>query len=310
MADKERWQERQQRRGSFESERDRDESRRQQRTTGAPYGSGAYDNDRSGGNGERSDREREYPYEDNSGHQRRDFGSHYGRYPSGGSGGGYGGEGGGPTQRGAGGGFGRPSGYGGSAGYGGYGGEGEPSRGDNTGDYAGDYGEYGRPGARGSRSSYGGNRQGSYEDWTLQSQRGSSAGAYGEQRSGHDQDRDFWDRAGDEVSSWLGDDDARRRRDRDHRGRGPRGYQRSDERIAEDVSDRLTDDPHIDPSEIEVTVSTSEVTLSGTVTSRDQKRRAEDCAEAVSGVTHVQNNLRVQSQSTTGQTDTSQSQSE
>jgi hypothetical protein len=29
-----------------------------------------------------------------------------------------------------------------------------------------------------------------------------------------------------------------------------------------------------------------------------QKRRAEDCAEGVSGVKHVQNNLRVQEQST------------
>jgi hypothetical protein len=34
--------------------------------------------------------------------------------------------------------------------------------------------------------------------------------------------------------------------------------------------------------------------LSGTVDSRDAKRRAEDCAEAVSGVRHVQNNLRIQ----------------
>jgi hypothetical protein len=35
------------------------------------------------------------------------------------------------------------------------------------------------------------------------------------------------------------------------------------------------------------------VTLTGTVTSREQRRRAEDIAESVSGVTHVQNNLRV-----------------
>ncbi|MGK9170958.1 BON domain-containing protein [Inquilinus limosus] len=77
------------------------------------------------------------------------------------------------------------------------------------------------------------------------------------------------------------------------RGRGPRGYTRSDERIREDVCDRLTDDPAVDASEIEVTVSNSEVTLTGMVNSRDQRRRAEDCAEQVSGVDHVQNNLRV-----------------
>ena len=35
------------------------------------------------------------------------------------------------------------------------------------------------------------------------------------------------------------------------------------------------------------------MTLSGTVDSRDAKRRAEDIAESVPGVQHVQNNLRV-----------------
>jgi hypothetical protein len=85
-----------------------------------------------------------------------------------------------------------------------------------------------------------------------------------------------------------------------HRGRGPKGYTRSDERIREDVNDRLSDDPHVDASEIEVTVSSCEVTLSGTVDNRDAKRRAEDIAEQVSGVRHVQNNLRVQQQTSAG----------
>jgi osmotically-inducible protein OsmY len=80
-----------------------------------------------------------------------------------------------------------------------------------------------------------------------------------------------------------------------HRGRGPRGYRRSDDRIREDVNDRLTDDPFLDATEIEVAVSACEVTLSGTVDNRFDKRRAEDIAEQVSGVKHVQNNLRVQS---------------
>jgi Flp pilus assembly secretin CpaC len=62
------------------------------------------------------------------------------------------------------------------------------------------------------------------------------------------------------------------------------------------VNDRLTDDPHVDASEIEVSVQNREVTLTGTVRSRVEKRHAEDIAESVSGVTHVQNNLRVQSQ--------------
>ncbi|MDF2689567.1 MAG: hypothetical protein K0Q80_2533, partial [Microvirga sp.] len=121
---------------------------------------------------------------------------------------------------------------------------------------------------------------------------------------GYRGERGGWDRFSDEVSSWFGDDGAARRREQDarqgdhgaqhHRGRGPKGYTRSDERIREDVNERLTDDPYVDASEIDVGVSSCEVTLSGTVDSREAKRRAEDCAERVSGVRHVQNNLRVQ----------------
>ena len=85
-----------------------------------------------------------------------------------------------------------------------------------------------------------------------------------------------------------------------HRGRGPRGYSRSDDRIREDINDRLTDDSYVDASEIDVTVSSGEVTLSGTVDHRMAKRRAEDIAEAISGVRHVQNNLRVRDRANTG----------
>ncbi|MDB5448047.1 MAG: hypothetical protein JWQ97_3364 [Phenylobacterium sp.] len=80
----------------------------------------------------------------------------------------------------------------------------------------------------------------------------------------------------------------------EHRGRGPKNYTRSDERIRDDVSDRLSDDSWLDASEIEVMVVSAEVTLSGSVNNRDDKRRAEDVCEQVSGVKHVQNNLRVQ----------------
>ena len=76
-------------------------------------------------------------------------------------------------------------------------------------------------------------------------------------------------------------------------GRGPKGYHRSDERIREDVCDRLCDDPYIDASDIEVTVRSGEVMLSGTIHSRDDKRHSEEIAESVSGVVDVQNNLRV-----------------
>jgi hypothetical protein len=78
-----------------------------------------------------------------------------------------------------------------------------------------------------------------------------------------------------------------------HRGRGPRNYVRPDARILEDIHEHLTRDPFLDASEIEVDVKSREVTLSGLVANRLDKRRAEDIAEDVSGVLHVQNNLRV-----------------
>jgi len=113
-----------------------------------------------------------------------------------------------------------------------------------------------------------------------------------------DEDRNWWDKTKDEVESWFGDEDAKRRRRMDemnegnHRGKGPKNYKRSEERIKEDVSDKLSDDSFLDASGIEVEVNGSEVTLSGTVDSRYSKHRAEDIAEDVTGVTHVQNNLR------------------
>jgi hypothetical protein len=76
-------------------------------------------------------------------------------------------------------------------------------------------------------------------------------------------------------------------------GRGPRGYQRSDERIREDVCDRLTQHGQIDAGEVDIQVSDCEVTLTGSVNSREAKRMAEDTAESVAGVREVHNQLRV-----------------
>lgn len=77
-----------------------------------------------------------------------------------------------------------------------------------------------------------------------------------------------------------------------HKGKGPKGWQRSDQRITDDVNDALTEDPYVDASDIEVSVEHGEVTLAGTVESRLIKRRAEDLAERVSGVKNVENRLR------------------
>jgi hypothetical protein len=82
-----------------------------------------------------------------------------------------------------------------------------------------------------------------------------------------------------------------------HRGKGPRNYERSQDRIREDVCERLTDDAMIDATNVEVRVENNEVVLSGTVHNREEKRRAEDLVESVAGVRNVDNRLRVEPRS-------------
>lgn len=86
-------------------------------------------------------------------------------------------------------------------------------------------------------------------------------------------------------------------------GLGPRGYQRSDERIREQVCDLLLDAAHVDASGFDVQVSDGEVTLEGTVPDRRMKRDAEDLVERVAGVAQVHNRLRVQISPITGAVD-------
>lgn len=76
-------------------------------------------------------------------------------------------------------------------------------------------------------------------------------------------------------------------------GRGPKGYMRSDDRIREDVCERLSENDEVDASEIEVLVSDRKVTLTGSVQNRRMKHIAEDLAEAVSGVDDVDNRITV-----------------
>ncbi|HEV2533404.1 BON domain-containing protein [Phenylobacterium sp.] len=104
---------------------------------------------------------------------------------------------------------------------------------------------------------------------------------------------DFFRRAGERVASWFGGDEAERDRSRDYRGLGPKGYKRADERISDEAHERLTDDPWVDATNISISVSGGEITLSGTVDSREAKHRAERCVEDIAGVNHVQNNLRL-----------------
>jgi BON domain len=78
-----------------------------------------------------------------------------------------------------------------------------------------------------------------------------------------------------------------------YRGVAPRGYVRSSQRIYEDICDRLTDNPFIDATDIEVAVHGMEVTLSGSVDSTIALRQAQEIAEEVAGVSRVDNRLRL-----------------
>ncbi len=76
-------------------------------------------------------------------------------------------------------------------------------------------------------------------------------------------------------------------------GVGPRNYLRSDERIRDDLMDRLWLNGQLDARDIDVTVSNSVVTLAGYVDNRRAKHQAEDMAWSVPGVWDVNNQLRV-----------------
>jgi hypothetical protein len=78
-----------------------------------------------------------------------------------------------------------------------------------------------------------------------------------------------------------------------YRGVGPKNYRRSDERLTEEINERLTDDDNLDATEITVRVVDGRVTLEGSVDQRWMKHLAEDIADACSGVKEVDNRITV-----------------
>jgi hypothetical protein len=78
-----------------------------------------------------------------------------------------------------------------------------------------------------------------------------------------------------------------------HAGKRPKNYQRSTERIHEDICERLMHNDRLDASEIDVKVENKEVTLTGTVSDWYSKRLAEEIAQGVAGVDDVMNQIRV-----------------
>jgi len=121
------------------------------------------------------------------------------------------------------------------------------------------------------------------------------------QRSSYDE-RSSWDygqnrgqRTGSDYGSFASPQQS-------HRGRGPQGYQRSDERLKEMICERLTDDPAIDASNVTVEVTSQIVKLTGSVDDRGTKYEIEELVESFGGVKDIDNQLRVQSKfSSSGQ---------
>lgn len=78
---------------------------------------------------------------------------------------------------------------------------------------------------------------------------------------------------------------------RNHRGKAPKNFNISDQRLFEKICDALTDDQEVDASEINVKVQSGIVTLSGEVEDRHSKKRAEEITESVAGVKDIFNYL-------------------
>jgi osmotically-inducible protein OsmY len=174
-----------------------------------------------------------------------------------------------------------------SGGSGGYYGEGGRER-DEMGRFMGRSGYENQYGRMGDWGNYEG--RGSYSSGMGQGQYGGMGygGSYSSGSGNYGQERDEMGRfTSGGMSSQYG------RSQGPHTGRGPKNYQRSEERIKEDVSECLENDGYLDASEIDVKVQNGIVTLSGSVESREDKRRAEQLAEDCPGVKDVTNQLRV-----------------
>ena len=92
--------------------------------------------------------------------------------------------------------------------------------------------------------------------------------------------------------------------------RGVKGYKRSDERIREDVCDRINHMSRldgVDAGNVEVTVREGEVTLTGTLDDRRYKHMMENIADRVDGVRDVHNEIRIPSALDRDAVDTSES---
>ena len=85
----------------------------------------------------------------------------------------------------------------------------------------------------------------------------------------------------------------RRKTGGSHAGQSAKFHRRSDDKIHEEVWELLSNNADLDASEIELHVEAGEVTLTGSVDSRDARWLAEDLVNSVTGVREVTNRLKV-----------------
>lgn len=117
--------------------------------------------------------------------------------------------------------------------------------------------------------------------------------AYGGGMSGADYARSFGargDNFGGDDRNWI--DQRADENSGPHRGKGPQGWRRTDERLREEVCERLMNDRLLDAREVEVAAADGVVTLTGAVPGASDVRLAEMLAREAPGVTEVRNELR------------------
>lgn len=111
-----------------------------------------------------------------------------------------------------------------------------------------------------------------------------------DEREGHGMLYNLGHRIGEALGEWFGPSSPERRA-------GPRGYQRPDDRIRDEICERLTFANGVDVGDVSVDVEQGVVRLAGTVSHRNQKYDIEDIADNTFGVTEVDNKIRVERQS-------------
>ena len=144
----------------------------------------------------------------------------------------------------------------------------------------------------GTSSGYGGGFGSSYGTW------GDDDAARQRQAGSHRDAPQYGGRSGYDLGTHQRD--IRREPQRSFRGLGPQNYKRPDERIRDDIYERLTDDHHIDARAIAVEVNQGNVTLTGTVVERRMRYAAEDLVESVMGVANINNQLGVKPENPSG----------